>query len=109
MSRKSGNRFSEKDMRQQRDLEHFPIPLNREMRWLARGHAFPGHAFMRQSPKERTDVGCERTRILQGREMAAGRHPRPTLDVAVERLGQRSWRREYLFGIFGVGGGHHDG
>ena len=31
MSRKSGNRFSEKDMLQQRDLEHFPIPLNREM------------------------------------------------------------------------------
>jgi hypothetical protein len=31
MSRKSGNRFSEKDMRQQRHLEHFPIPLNREM------------------------------------------------------------------------------
>src|SRR6201986_5328162 len=27
MSRKSGNRFSEKDMRQQRDLEHFLIPL----------------------------------------------------------------------------------
>jgi len=31
MSWKSGNRFSEKDIRQQRDLEHFPIPLNREM------------------------------------------------------------------------------
>jgi hypothetical protein len=30
MSRKSGNRFSEKDMRQQRDLEYFPIPLNWE-------------------------------------------------------------------------------
>jgi hypothetical protein len=27
----SGNRFSEKDMRQQRDLEHFLIPLIREM------------------------------------------------------------------------------
>jgi hypothetical protein len=26
-----GNRFSEKDMRQQRDLERFPIPLNREV------------------------------------------------------------------------------
>jgi hypothetical protein len=26
-----GNRFSEKGMRQQRDLEHFPIPLDREM------------------------------------------------------------------------------
>jgi hypothetical protein len=31
MSRKSGNRFSEKDMRQQINLEQFPIPLNREM------------------------------------------------------------------------------
>jgi hypothetical protein len=26
-----GNRFSEKDMRQQRDLERFPIPFNREV------------------------------------------------------------------------------
>ena len=26
-----GNRFSEKDMRQQGNQEHFPIPLNREM------------------------------------------------------------------------------
>jgi hypothetical protein len=31
MSRKSGNRFSEKGMRQQRDLEHFSIPFNREV------------------------------------------------------------------------------
>jgi hypothetical protein len=31
MSRKSGNRFSEKDMRQQRNLEHIAIPLNRDV------------------------------------------------------------------------------
>src|SRR6202789_3717827 len=29
MSRKSGNRFSEKDMRQQMNREHIPIPFNR--------------------------------------------------------------------------------
>jgi hypothetical protein len=30
MSRKSGNRFSEKDMRQQMNLEHIPIPQDRD-------------------------------------------------------------------------------
>jgi hypothetical protein len=31
MSRKSGTRFSEKDMRQQTNLEHIPIPFNRDV------------------------------------------------------------------------------
>ena len=31
MSRKSGSRFSEKDMRQNKNLEHIPIRLNRDV------------------------------------------------------------------------------
>ena len=44
-----GNRFSEKDMRQQVDLEHFPIPLHREM--LQQAGALGGFARNRSESK----------------------------------------------------------
>jgi hypothetical protein len=36
MSRKSGNRFSDKDMRKQEKLERIPIRPNRDALWRAR-------------------------------------------------------------------------
>ena len=44
MSRKSGNRFSERDMRQSTKLERIPIQSNRDALWLAR-RAGPGRGY----------------------------------------------------------------
>src|ERR1700761_846899 len=56
MSRKSGNRFSEKDMRQQRHLEHFPIPLNREMLWVPAFAGTSGEKLNRRAAPGMTRV-----------------------------------------------------